>query len=102
MKVRYGRLWGLGNFENEKVELERDFPDAVTYPYALGELMKQVEKDHEIRVKIREVQRRIESLTSDFSYYPESSRTEYINGQKKQLAEYNKLLRKLNKRLQGI
>ena len=52
--VRYSRLWGLGNFENEKVEVEEQFPDQRSYSDCLTHLMDKVDKDHNIRVKIRE------------------------------------------------
>lgn len=54
MKVRYSRLWSLGNYENEKVELERDFPDDTPFSEALAQLMKEVEEDYKVRMKIRE------------------------------------------------
>lgn len=53
-KVRYSRLYSLGNFENEKVELERDFLEEISYSKALTYLMAAVDSDHKIRIMIRE------------------------------------------------
>jgi hypothetical protein len=69
MKVRYSRLWGIGNFENEKVELEREFRDEkISFPAALNGLMAEVEVDHERRVKLRDAEKKIRAAEEEIAY----------------------------------
>src|SRR5271157_4378834 len=90
MKIRYSRLWSFGNYENEKVEIEEEFPDHGPGSYAIGLtiLMEKVNKDHEIRVKIRVVSGQIDQFErsianlrkGDFFYGTELS-PEQVNEQ---------------------
>ncbi len=61
MKVRYSRLWSFGNYENEKVELEEEFPDRGpgSFSTALEILIEKVNKNHQIREEIRACNRHI-------------------------------------------
>lgn len=43
MKVlRYGRTWYLGNYESERLEIEKQFPDDVDERAAFVELRKRL------------------------------------------------------------
>ena len=105
-KIRYSRLWSFGNYENEKVELEQEFSDEVPYSEALSFLMDKVTKDHEQRVRMREVIQEIDSLERSIKFMkedddtPEQSAAE-IASTEKQLSKVKKELRKLNKELLG-
>ena len=111
-KVRYSRLWSFGNYENEKVELEQDFSDEVPYSEALSFLMDKVTKDHEQRIRMREVIQEIDSLERSITalkegghFYGEEPTPEQVAEQvastEKQLSKAKKELRKLNKELLG-
>ena len=111
-KVRYSRLWSFGNYENEKVELEQEFSDEVPYSEALSFLMDKVTKDHEQRVRMREVIQEIDSLErsirlmkEDGAYYgeqvTEEQKAEQVASTEKQLSKAKRELRKLNKELLG-
>ena len=111
-KVRYSRLWSFGNYENEKVELEQEFSDEVPYSEALSFLMDKVTKDHEQRVRMREVIQETDRLEHELRVYqtgdvyygaeptPEAQAAQ-VTTCKKQLAAANRQLRKLNKELLG-
>ena len=74
MIIRYSRLWGLGNYENEKVELEREFPDTVSFTAALDSLVAEVEKDHERRVKIRAAENEVIYVAGQLHAFEDESK----------------------------
>jgi len=111
-KVRYGRLWSFGNYENESVQLEQEFSDEVPYSEALSFLQEKVTKDHEQRVRMREViqeidrlEREINNLRQGVFYYDPHPTPDQVNEQiivaSKHLATAKRELRKLNKQLLG-
>jgi hypothetical protein len=103
MKIRYSRLWSLGNFENEKIDLERDFPENISYAEGLTLLMQLVDKDHAVRVKIRILASNIKNHEACLWDYQQSNSVgehdKNITGYKQLLAKEKRLLRKLNKEL---
>lgn len=112
-KVRYGRLWSFGNYENESIQLEEEFPDDVSYSEALSFLQEKVTKDHEKRIRMREVIQEIDSLERSsralkegghfYGEEPTSEQvTETIASTNKQLNQAKRELRKLNKELLGV
>ena len=111
-KVRYSRLWSFGNYENEKVELEQEFSDEVPYSEALSFLMDKVTKDHEARVEMRKVINAIDVAKFNIYVYEKGDvyagasenkeeNASAVVSYKKELAKLERLLRKLNKELQG-
>jgi hypothetical protein len=111
-KVRYSRLWGLGNFENEKAELEEEFSDDIPYSEALSFLMDKVTKDHETRVEMRKVISQIDAAKFYINVYEKGDvysgasqnkeeNAKLVISYKKDLASFERRLRKLNKELLG-
>lgn len=43
-KLRYGRAFNLGNYESERIEIERDIPDDVPEQEAFQLLKQAVER----------------------------------------------------------
>ena len=87
MKVKYSKLFNLGGYENETCGVEQDFPEGTNYSLAMTVLLEMVNRDHEIRVKIREVKGRIETLehhmgnakNGDYDFGPKPSPDEFLS-----------------------
>ena len=47
-KLRFGRTYNMGNYQSERIEVERDYPDETTFDDAMAKLMLDVEKAHAI------------------------------------------------------
>jgi len=45
-KLRYGRTYNMGNFQSERIEVERDFTDKATTEEATDILMAETAKSH--------------------------------------------------------
>ncbi len=45
-KLRYGRNFNIGNYESERLELEREFPDEVSVYQAALKLKAEVEQTY--------------------------------------------------------
>lgn len=52
--IRYSRLFNLGNYENEKIELEEEFASGVSDEIAISTLKKRVEAMHQRSTQLDE------------------------------------------------
>ena len=56
-KLRYGRTYNMGNYQSERLEVERDFPEETPRADALLMLIHEVEELHAVSVEyLREKQ----------------------------------------------
>lgn len=64
MKIKYGRLWTFGHFENEYIELEDEFKD-ISEKEALETLKIKVFKLHDHSMKLEEEFRKARQMRSE-------------------------------------
>ena len=96
MRVKYSKLFNLGNFQNETCGVEMDFPDDVRFSTALTELMDAVQKDHDCRIRIHEVVAHIETCEHYIKVYSEGN---FYEGASEQKAENEKAAEEVKKDL---
>lgn len=68
-KISYGRVFSLGNYENEKIAIEADVQEGEDLLKAYVELKQTVEHAHEMRADIRryEQAKRIVDYPDEFT-----------------------------------
>jgi hypothetical protein len=52
-KLRYGRNFNLGNYESERIEIEREFSNTVPSAQAVLAIEKEIEADRKALIEAR-------------------------------------------------
>jgi hypothetical protein len=68
MKLRYSRLWNLGNYENEKLEIERDYPDDMPTLEAYKALREELTRTREEYIAEEKAEAKEAARQRDIAY----------------------------------
>jgi hypothetical protein len=102
-KIRCSKLWSLPGLNNEKAELEREFPDDVPFGVAYSQLSDILEKDHTIRVAIEQTRESIRTIEYETNWgmihNTEGAFDKQIEDGKRNLANHQVILENLQKKL---
>jgi len=69
MKLRYSRLWNLGNYENEKLEIERDYPDDMPTLEAYKALRAELQRTRDEYIAEEKAEAKEAARQRDIDYH---------------------------------
>ena len=82
-KMGYSRVFSLGNYENEKISVEADFPEGMDSTEVYIELKKVVENAHNLRSEFRQY---LQAKT--IAKNPDAYRWSEVKSAKDQIAQF--------------